>query len=122
MRHKISLDKDEIIVQEYFGNLKYGELEEILRRSYEFGFALEDSGKTVKVLMDMRGIGSVELKEILNLASLGVKSSRAKRIAVFGARKEIQIILGAIFTLSGRKGLLKVFKNEKEARNWLREI
>ncbi len=119
MKHKVFLNDEEIIEQIYIGELKYEELEEILKRSYEFGFALEDKGKVVKVLMDMRKIGKVSAKEILNFASMGVKSSRAQKIAVFGARKEIQVILNMIFSLSGRKKLLRMFEAEADAKKWL---
>ena len=121
VRHKVFLSQEGLVENVYHGDVGYGDLQEVFKQTYALGFKLQDEKKPVNLLVDLREIGRVSLLGVGSLATLGIKSFPFNRIAVFGARREIELMAKLVVGMAGKRKTLKMFKERVEAVGWLRE-
>ncbi len=119
MKHRVFLNDQGLIESKWEGDLKYGELQDMFKQTYELGFKLQNELKPVRLLIDLGLIGKVPLAEIKSLAVLGIKSFPFTKVAIFGASVELEMMTKLIMGLARKGRLFKAFKTRNEAIVWL---
>src|SRR5688572_19665263 len=119
MKHRVFLGKEGFIETIYDGDISLGDSEKMFEKRYELSYGLQDQGKPVNLLVDVRNIGKVDPKEISAFVGLSLKSLNFRRLAVFGAKKEIAALAKVLLTLAGKVKQLGIFKTREEAVAWL---
>lgn len=113
------MGENNIIENVYDGDLTYEEMQQVFKATYALGFQLQDKRLPVKIISDVSALGSVPLEAIKELAVLGIKSFPIQKLAMVGARKELEVAANLILGLAGKKNIFRLFPTRAEALKWL---
>lgn len=120
MKHIIRLSEEGYIETIYDGDVSVEDSKAMFRKRYELAYGLADMGKDVNLLVDTRKLGKVAVEEVNPFVALSLKSLDFNRLAVFGARREVELLAKVLLTLAGKLSRLKIFKTREEAVAWLK--
>lgn len=120
MPNNTSIGKKGTIEQIYEGDQTYGSVKQSSEELSEKAEELRKKNKNVYILIDLSGMGKTTAGSRRASVEL-LKHVDFDKIALFGGSAYVRHLVGFVVSASGKSKKVKVFKEKKQAKNWLKK-